>query len=126
LHFSFHKYLPRLLDSWSNLRTIKSRIDAFSFNIPQTNLLGSINVCRLACDLIVQNEPDEGGERGVLINTASIAAFDGQRGQTAYAASKGGLVSLTLPMARDLSRMGIRAMCIAPGSVFFPRFFSKF
>ena len=61
------------------------------------------------------NEPDEGGERGVIINTASIAAFDGQIGQVAYAASKGGIVGLTLPMARDLSRLGIRVMTIAPG-----------
>lgn len=83
--------------------------------IIKTNLIGTLNVNRLACDLLAQNEPDEGGERGVIINTASVAAFDGQRGQVAYAASKGGIVSATLPMARDLSRIGIRVMCIAPG-----------
>lgn len=65
--------------------------------------------------MIAQNEPDECGERGVIVNTASIAAFDGQQGQAAYAASKGGIVSMTLPIARDLSRIGIRVNTIAPG-----------
>lgn len=70
---------------------------------------------RLAAEAMAENAPDEGGERGAIINTASIAAFDGQIGQTAYAASKGGVVSLTLPAARELARFGIRVMTIAPG-----------
>ena len=69
---------------------------------------------RLAAEAMAENAPDEGGERGAIINTASIAAFDGQIGQTAYAASKGGVVSLTLPAARELARFGIRVMTIAP------------
>lgn len=79
------------------------------------NLMGTINVLRLAAESMIGNEPDERGERGVCINTASIAAYDGQIGQTAYAASKGGVVGLTLPAARDLSRDAIRVMTIAPG-----------
>ena len=79
------------------------------------NLVGSFNVARLAAAEIARNEPTADGARGVIINTASIAAFDGQKGQTAYAASKGGIVGLSLPMARDLSRDGIRVMAIAPG-----------
>ncbi|MEX1219784.1 MAG: SDR family NAD(P)-dependent oxidoreductase [Solirubrobacterales bacterium] len=79
------------------------------------NLIGTINVLRLAAESMIGNEPDERGERGVCINTASIAAYDGQIGQTAYAASKGGVVGLTLPAARDLSRDAIRVMTIAPG-----------
>jgi NAD(P)-dependent dehydrogenase (short-subunit alcohol dehydrogenase family) len=79
------------------------------------NLMGTINVLRLAAEAMIANEPEEDGQRGVCINTASIAAYDGQIGQTAYAASKGGVVGLTLPAARDLSRDGIRVMTIAPG-----------
>lgn len=79
------------------------------------NLMGTINVLRLAAEAMVGNEPDEHLQRGVCINTASIAAYDGQIGQTAYAASKGGVVALTLPAARDLSRSGVRVMTIAPG-----------
>ena len=79
------------------------------------NLVGTFNVARLAAVEIAKNEPESDGARGVIINTASIAAFDGQKGQAAYAASKGGVVGLTLPMARDLSRDGIRVMTIAPG-----------
>ena len=79
------------------------------------NLMGTINVLRLAAEAMVGNEPDEDGQRGVCINTASIAAYDGQIGQTAYAASKGGVVGLTLPAARDLARTGVRVMTIAPG-----------
>lgn len=79
------------------------------------NLLGTINVLRLAAEAMVENEPDDDEQRGVCINTASIAAYDGQIGQTAYAASKGGVVGLTLPAARDLSRSGVRVMTIAPG-----------
>lgn len=79
------------------------------------NLTGTFNVIRLAADAISRLEPGEDGERGVFINTASVAAFDGQIGQVAYAASKGGVVSMTLPLARDLARLGIRVMTIAPG-----------
>lgn len=79
------------------------------------NLMGTINVLRLAAEAMVANQPDEHDQRGVCINTASIAAYDGQIGQTAYAASKGGVVGLTLPAARDLSRHGVRVMTIAPG-----------
>lgn len=79
------------------------------------NLVGTFNVARLAAVEIAKNDPEPDGARGVIINTASIAAFDGQKGQTAYAASKGGVVGLTLPMARDLSKDGIRVMTIAPG-----------
>lgn len=79
------------------------------------NLVGSFNVARLAAAEMAQNEPDEDGERGVIINTASVAAFDGQKGQVSYSASKGGIVGMTLPMARDLARDNIRVMAIAPG-----------
>ena len=80
------------------------------------NLLGSFNMIRLAAAAMKLNEPDAAtGERGVLISTASVAAFDGQMGQAAYAASKGGVVGMTLPIARDLARLGIRNMTIAPG-----------
>lgn len=87
---------------------------AFS-KVIQVNLIGTFNVIRLVAAAMVQNEPNEAGERGVIINTASVAAFDGQMGQAAYAASKGGIVSLTLPLARDLARHGVRVMTIAPG-----------
>jgi NAD(P)-dependent dehydrogenase (short-subunit alcohol dehydrogenase family) len=79
------------------------------------NLVGSFNMSRLAAEAMAANEPNDDGERGVIINTASIAAYDGQIGQAAYAASKGGVASLTLPMARELARSGIRVMAIAPG-----------
>ncbi|MCG7623423.1 SDR family NAD(P)-dependent oxidoreductase [Epibacterium sp. Ofav1-8] len=79
------------------------------------NLVGSFNVSRLAAAEIAKNSPEADGARGVIINTASIAAFDGQKGQAAYAASKGGIVGMTLPMARDLASSGIRVMAIAPG-----------
>jgi NAD(P)-dependent dehydrogenase (short-subunit alcohol dehydrogenase family) len=81
----------------------------------QVNLIGTFDVLRQASQPMATNAPDEGGNRGVIINTASIAAFDGQIGQVAYSASKGGLVGLTLPAARDLSRHGIRVVTIAPG-----------
>ena len=89
-------------------------LDVFQKTI-DINLVGSFNVARLAAEVIAQNEPAEDGARGVIINTASIAAMDGQRGQAAYAASKGGIVGLSLPMARDLAKAGIRVMAIAPG-----------
>ncbi|MBK5219984.1 MAG: SDR family NAD(P)-dependent oxidoreductase [Thermoleophilia bacterium] len=79
------------------------------------NLVGTFNVLRTAAAAMIDNEPDGEGERGVCINTASIAAFDGQVGQVAYAASKGGIVGMTLPAARDLSSRGVRVMTIAPG-----------
>ncbi len=79
------------------------------------NLIGSFNMIRLAAEAMSKNEPEPTGERGVLISTASVAAFDGQIGQAAYAASKGGIVGMTLPIARDLARNGIRNMTIAPG-----------
>jgi NAD(P)-dependent dehydrogenase (short-subunit alcohol dehydrogenase family) len=79
------------------------------------NLIGSFNMIRLAADAMCKNAPEATGERGVLINTASVAAYDGQIGQAAYAASKGGVVGMTLPIARDLARSGIRCCTIAPG-----------
>lgn len=79
------------------------------------NLIGSFNMARLAAQAMSQNEPEPTGERGVIINTASVAAYDGQIGQSAYAASKAGIVGMTLAIARDLSRLGIRCMTIAPG-----------
>ena len=79
------------------------------------NLIGSFNMIRLAAEAMSKNEPEATGERGVLISTASVAAYDGQIGQAAYAASKGGIVGMTLPIARDLARNGIRNMTIAPG-----------
>jgi len=79
------------------------------------NLIGSFNMIRLCADAMAKNEPEATGERGVLISTASVAAYDGQMGQAAYSASKGGIVGMTLPIARDLARNGIRNMTIAPG-----------
>lgn len=79
------------------------------------NTVGTFNVIRLAAGLIGENEPNQDGERGVIINTASVAAFDGQMGQAAYSASKGAIVSMTLPIARDLADRGIRVCTIAPG-----------
>lgn len=81
----------------------------------EINLMGSFNVGRLAAERMADNAPNAEGERGVIINTASIAAFDGQKGQAAYAASKAGIAGLSLPMARDLASVGVRVMAIAPG-----------
>ncbi len=92
---------PHGLDSWK--RTI------------DINLTGSFNVGRLAAEIMSKNTPDADGQRGVIVNTASIAAFEGQKGQAAYAASKGGIAALALPMARDLASVGVRCMAIAPG-----------
>lgn len=90
--------------------------DLASFKkVIEVNLIGSFNVLRLAAEKMSENEPNEHGERGVIINTASVAAFDGQIGQASYSASKGGIVGMTLPIARDLSNIGIRVMAIAPG-----------
>ena len=82
----------------------------------QINLIGTFNVIRLAAAAMARNEPTEGGERGVIVNTASVAAYDGQIGQAAYSASKGGIVAMTLPIAREFARMGVRVMTIAPGT----------
>lgn len=90
------------------------RLDSFRRAV-EINLVGTFNVLRLAAQAMEGNAPDAEGERGVIINTASIAAFDGQVGQAAYSASKAGVVGLTLPAARELARFGIRVMTIAPG-----------
>lgn len=84
--------------------------------IVTVNLIGSFNVIRLAAEAMQRNQPGDSGERGVIVNTASVAAFDGQIGQAAYSASKGGVVGMTLPIARELARFGIRVMTIAPGT----------
>ena len=89
-------------------------LDLFE-KIIRVNLVGTFNVIRLAAAVISQNTPESTGERGVIITTASIAAFDGQIGQPAYAASKGGIVALTLPVAREFASLGIRVVTIAPG-----------
>ena len=88
------------------------------------NLVGSFNMIRLAAEAMGRNEPEPTGERGVLISTASVAAYDGQMGQAAYSASKGGIVGMTLPIARDLARNGIRNMTIAPGIFGTPMLFT--
>ena len=88
------------------------------------NLIGSFNMIRLAAEAMAKNAPEATGERGVLISTASVAAYDGQMGQAAYAASKGGVVGMTLPIARDLARNGIRNMTIAPGIFGTPMLFT--
>ncbi len=89
-------------------------LEAFT-RVISINLIGTFNVIRLAAAAMAENAPNEEGERGVIINTASVAAFDGQIGQAAYSASKGGIVGMTLPIARDLASYGIRVMTIAPG-----------
>ena len=89
-------------------------LDAFRRTV-DVNLIGTFNVCRLAAVEMARNDPEPDGARGVIVNTASVAAFDGQKGQAAYSASKGGIVGMTLPMARDLASSGIRVMTIAPG-----------
>ncbi|MDW9677975.1 SDR family NAD(P)-dependent oxidoreductase [Sinorhizobium meliloti] len=89
-------------------------LDSFARTVA-VNLIGTFNMIRLAAEVMSQGEPDADGERGVIVNTASIAAFDGQIGQAAYAASKGGVAALTLPAARELARFGIRVVTIAPG-----------
>lgn len=88
--------------------------DTFT-KVLHVNTFGTFNVIRLSLPLLYKNEPDEDGQRGVIINTASIAAFDGQMGQVAYSASKGAIVGMTLPLARDLAKVGIRVVTIAPG-----------
>ncbi len=90
----------------------------------QVNLIGTFNVIRVAAYAMSQAEPMDGGERGVIINTASVAAFDGQIGQAAYSASKGGVVGMTLPIARDLASLGVRVCTIAPGLFLTPMMMS--
>lgn len=90
------------------------KLDSFARTI-NINLVGSFNMIRLAAEIMSASTPDDTGERGVIVSTASVAAFDGQLGQAAYAASKGGVVAMTLPIARELARAGIRVMTIAPG-----------
>jgi NAD(P)-dependent dehydrogenase (short-subunit alcohol dehydrogenase family) len=89
-------------------------LDLFQ-KVINVNLIGSFNMIRLAAEAMNRNDPGVDGERGVIVSTASVAAYDGQMGQAAYAASKGGIVGMTLPIARDLARNGIRIMTIAPG-----------
>jgi len=96
-------------------RTGPFPLDVFAKTI-EINLIGTFNCIRLAAFQMSQNEPGESNERGVIVNTASVAAFDGQIGQVAYSASKGGVVGMTLPIARDLSSVGVRVMTIAPGT----------
>jgi len=90
------------------------KLESFARTI-NINLVGTFNMIRLAAEAMMKGEPDAGGERGVIVNTASVAAFEGQLGQAAYAASKGGVVALTLPVARELAKSGIRCVTIAPG-----------
>ena len=90
------------------------RLDSFA-RVVGINLIGTFNMIRLAAAAMRGNAPDAEGERGVVVNTASVAAYDGQIGQAAYAASKGGIVGMTLPLARDLARDGVRVMTVAPG-----------
>lgn len=92
------------------------QLESFARTI-QINLIGAFNVVRLAAACMAENTPEDDGERGVIINTASVAAFDGQIGQAGYAASKGGIVAMTLPVARELARHGIRVLAVAPGSM---------
>ena len=90
-------------------------LDTFSQTV-MVNLVGSFNVAKAAANRMQHNDANANGERGVIINTASIAAFEGQIGQAAYSASKGGVVGMTLPMAREFARFGVRVMTIAPGT----------
>ncbi len=96
-------------------------LDLFA-KVISVNLIGTFNVIRLAAEKMQHNEPNEDGQRGVIINTASVAAFDGQIGQAAYSASKGGVAAMTLPIARELAEIGVRVMTIAPGLIETPMF----
>ena len=95
-------------------KTGPSSLASFT-KVINVNLIGTFNVIRLASAVLAENTPNQDGERGVIVNTASVAAFDGQIGQAAYSASKGGIVGMTLPIAREFARFGIRVMTIAPG-----------
>ncbi|XP_019867337.1 3-hydroxyacyl-CoA dehydrogenase type-2 [Aethina tumida] len=99
--YNFKKDLPHKLEDFTKVLNV--------------NTIGTFNVIRLAVGVIGKNEPDDNGCRGVIVNTASVAAFDGQMGQAAYSASKGAIVGMTLPLARDLASQGIRVITIAPG-----------
>ncbi|XP_054013479.1 3-hydroxyacyl-CoA dehydrogenase type-2 [Hylaeus anthracinus] len=99
--YNFGKQRPHLLEDFQKVLNV--------------NTVGTFNVIRLAAGVMYENTPNEDGQRGVIINTASVAAYDGQMGQAAYAASKGGIVAMTLPLARDFSKGGIRVVTIAPG-----------
>lgn len=110
IHCAGMAIATKLLDREGNPHDL----DAFS-KVIQVNLMGTFNVIRLAAAAMIKGEPNAAGERGVIISTASVAAFDGQIGQVAYAASKGGVVGMTLPLARELARYGIRVITIAPG-----------
>ncbi|XP_045548157.1 3-hydroxyacyl-CoA dehydrogenase type-2 isoform X1 [Salmo salar] len=101
--YNFKKDVPHSLEDFTRVITV--------------NIAGTFNVIRLAVGEMGKNEPDADGHRGCIINTASVAAYDGQVGQAAYSASKGGIVGMTLPIARDLAPMGIRVVTIAPGAV---------
>ena len=92
----------------------------FFAKVISVNLVGSFNLIKAAANVMQQNAPNEEGERGVIVNTASVAAYEGQIGQAAYSASKGGIVGMTLPIAREFSRFGIRVMTIAPGIFWTP------
>lgn len=100
--------------TYNHNRKAVHSLEDFS-RIIKVNLIGTFNIIRLSAQLMAENEPNVDGQRGVLVNTASVAAFDGQVGQAAYSASKGGIVGMTLPVARDLSLVGIRCVTIAPG-----------
>ncbi|KZC08285.1 3-hydroxyacyl-CoA dehydrogenase type-2, partial [Dufourea novaeangliae] len=99
--YNFNRRVPHLLEDFQNVINV--------------NAVGTFNVIRLSVELMHDNTPNEDGQRGVIINTASVAAYDGQMGQAAYSASKGAVVAMTLPIARDLAKVGIRVMTIAPG-----------
>ncbi len=99
--YNFNKSLPHSLDDFQRVLTV--------------NTVGTFNVIRLSVGLMGANDPDDDNQRGVIVNTASVAAFDGQMGQAAYSASKGAIVGMTLPIARDLATQGIRVVTIAPG-----------
>ncbi|XP_076286982.1 hydroxysteroid 17-beta dehydrogenase 10 [Lasioglossum baleicum] len=99
--YNFNKHRPHSLEDFERVIAV--------------NTVGTFNVIRLAVELMNENTPNVDGQRGVVVNTASVAAFDGQMGQAAYSASKGGVVSMTLPLARDLAKVGIRVCTVAPG-----------
>lgn len=100
--------------TYNSNKMIPHRLDDFA-KVINVNTVGTFNVIRLAVGMMIQNTPNQDGQKGVIINTASVAAFEGQIGQAAYSASKGAIVGMTLPIARDLAKDGIRVVTIAPG-----------
>jgi NAD(P)-dependent dehydrogenase (short-subunit alcohol dehydrogenase family) len=118
-HFGAIQVCVNCAGTGSAMRTVTKQgpfpLALFS-KVVEINLIGTFNVLRLAAAEMAKNTPNEEGERGVIVNTASVAAFDGQIGQAAYSASKGGVVAMTLPIARDLASLGIRVVTIAPGT----------